>query len=138
MMTNHHCVEACLAELSTKNKSLVEFGFTAAERNAQPRCSAQLAGVLAGAENVAKDRLDIPILRVDQQRHRRGNSGSPLIDRDGNIVSLMFHGNIHSIAVHYWFDAASNRAIALHPAIIKEALDKVYGATALLRELGAN
>ena len=87
MMTNHHCVEACLAELSTNNKSLVEFGFTAAERNAQPRCSAQLAGVPAGAENVAKDRLDIPILRVDQQQHRRGNSGSPLVDRDGNLVA---------------------------------------------------
>jgi hypothetical protein len=67
-----------------------------------------------------------------------GNSGSPLIDRDGNIVGLMFDGNIHSIAGHYWFNAANNRAIAVHPAIIREALDKVYGATSLLAELGAN
>ncbi len=66
-----------------------------------------------------------------------GSSGSPLIDTDGRIVGLMFDGNIHSIAGHYWFNGANNRAIALHPAIIREALDKVYGAKALLTELGA-
>ncbi len=66
-----------------------------------------------------------------------GNSGSPLIDASGRIVGLMFDGNIHSIAGHYWFDAANNRAIAVHPAIIREALDKVYGAKALLTELNA-
>ena len=47
----------------------------------------------------------------------------------------MFDGNIHSIAGAYWFDAAKNRAIAVHPAIIREALDKVYGAKSLLAEL---
>jgi hypothetical protein len=66
-----------------------------------------------------------------------GNSGSPLIDADGRIVGLMFDGNIHSIAGRYWFDAANNRAIAVHPAIIREALDKVYGARSLLTELNA-
>jgi hypothetical protein len=64
-----------------------------------------------------------------------GNSGSPLIDGDGRIVGLMFDGNIHSVAGHYWFNAANNRAIAVHPAIIREALDKVYGARLLLAEL---
>jgi len=64
-----------------------------------------------------------------------GNSGSPLIDAQGRIVGLMFDGNIHSISGDYWFDAAKNRAIAVHPAIIREALDKVYGAAALLAEL---
>jgi hypothetical protein len=64
-----------------------------------------------------------------------GNSGSPLIDAQGQIVGLMFDGNIHSISGDYWFDAAKNRAIAVHPAIIREALDKVYGAAALLQEM---
>jgi hypothetical protein len=67
-----------------------------------------------------------------------GNSGSPLIDARGNVVGLMFDGNIDSIAGSYWFDAAKNRAIAVHPAIIREALDKVYGAKSLLAELGAS
>ena len=66
-----------------------------------------------------------------------GNSGSPLIDGEGKIVGLMFDGNIHSIAGHYWFNGANNRAIAVHPAIIREALDKVYGAKGLLAELNA-
>jgi hypothetical protein len=64
-----------------------------------------------------------------------GNSGSPLIDAQGRIVGLMFDGNIHSISGDYWFDTAKNRAIAVHPAIIREALDKVYGAAALLQEM---
>jgi len=64
-----------------------------------------------------------------------GNSGSPLIDANGAIVGLMFDGNIHSVAGRYWFDPANNRAIAVHPAIIREALEKVYGAKALMNEL---
>ena len=87
----------------------------------------------------AKDQLDMrtPFCISTNNDIVGGNSGSPLIDRDGNIVGLMFDGNIHSIAGHYWFNAANNRAIAVHPAIIREALHKVYAATALLIELGA-
>jgi Peptidase S46 len=66
-----------------------------------------------------------------------GNSGSPLIDASGNIVGIIFDGNIHSIAGRYWFKSENNRAIALHPAIIREALSKVYGAKELLSELSA-
>jgi V8-like Glu-specific endopeptidase len=64
-----------------------------------------------------------------------GNSGSPLIDGKGAIVGLLFDGNIHSISGSYWFDAAKNRAVAVHPAIMREALGKVYGANTLLAEL---
>jgi hypothetical protein len=66
-----------------------------------------------------------------------GNSGSPLIDASGKIVGLMFDGNIHSIAGRYWFDPEVNRAVAVHPAIIREALTKVYDARMLLAELAA-
>src|SRR5271168_4096991 len=52
ILTNHHCVESCLAELSTKEKSLVELGFAAKDRRAEQRCPAQLADVLVGGENV--------------------------------------------------------------------------------------
>jgi hypothetical protein len=67
-----------------------------------------------------------------------GNSGSPLIDVGGKIVGLMFDGNIYSIAGRYRFNPENNRAIAVHPAIIREALDKVYGAKELLAELQLN
>jgi hypothetical protein len=65
-----------------------------------------------------------------------GNSGSPLINAKGELVGLMFDGNIHSISGNYWFDTEKNRAIAVHPAIMKEGLAKVYKADALLREIG--
>ena len=67
-----------------------------------------------------------------------GNSGSPLINARGDVVGLMFDGNIHSISGAYWFDTARNRAIAVHPAIMREALMKVYDAKELLAELGGS
>ena len=67
-----------------------------------------------------------------------GNSGSPLINASGKIVGLMFDGNIHSIAGRYWFNPEINRAVAVHPAIIREALAKVYDAKQLLTELQAD
>ncbi|MDH3255338.1 MAG: S46 family peptidase, partial [Acidobacteriota bacterium] len=66
-----------------------------------------------------------------------GNSGSPLVDKDANLVGLVFDGNIHSIAGDYWFDPKMNRTVAVHPAIMLEALETVYGADALLEELGS-
>jgi hypothetical protein len=85
----------------------------------------------------AKDRLDMrtPFCISTNNDIVGGNSGSPMIDAGGRIVGLMFDGNIHSIAGHYWFNPADNRAIAVHPAIIREALDKVYGAGWLLSEI---
>jgi Peptidase S46 len=66
-----------------------------------------------------------------------GNSGSPLIDARGRVVGLMFDGNIHSISGDYWYDTELNRAVAVDPAIIFEALRKVYRAKELLAEMGA-
>jgi hypothetical protein len=66
-----------------------------------------------------------------------GNSGSPLIDSGGHLVGLMFDGNIHSIAGSYWFDPELNRAVAVDPAIMLEALRKIYKADGLLSEIGA-
>lgn len=64
-----------------------------------------------------------------------GNSGSPVIDKDGKLAGLIFDGNIHSISGAYWFDSELNRSVAVHPAIMLEALDKVYGAGHLLDEM---
>ena len=88
----------------------------------------------------AKDRLDMRT-KFNLSTNNDivgGNSGSPLIDTQGRIVGLMFDGNIHSISGAYWFDTGKNRAIAVHPAIMLEALKKVYAADALLAELGVS
>ena len=64
-----------------------------------------------------------------------GNSGSPLLNRKGDLVGLIFDGNIHSLGGAYAYDAAHNRAVAVDSAAILEALDKVYDAKALVDEL---
>jgi hypothetical protein len=64
-----------------------------------------------------------------------GNSGSPILAADGNLVGLAFDGNIHSIAGDYWFDESVNRTVGVNTAIILEALDRVYGADHLIGEL---
>jgi hypothetical protein len=85
-----------------------------------------------------KDKLDMntPFNLTTNNDIVGGNSGSALINAKGEIVGLMFDGNIHSISGSYWFDTEKNRGVAVHPAIIKEALSKVYGADELLKELG--
>jgi V8-like Glu-specific endopeptidase len=65
-----------------------------------------------------------------------GNSGSPLLDAQGQLVGLLFDGNIHAISGNFWYDAARNRAVSVHPAIMRVALTQVYDAGGLARELG--
>ena len=65
-----------------------------------------------------------------------GNSGSPVMTAKGEIVGLVFDGNIHSISGSYWFDAAMNRTVSVHPDFIRVALQDVYQGRTLERELG--
>ena len=64
-----------------------------------------------------------------------GNSGSPVINRQGEVVGLIFDGNIHSLVWNFQYDDQKGRAIAVHSEGILEALDKVYQAEELVREL---
>jgi hypothetical protein len=64
-----------------------------------------------------------------------GNSGSPIINKHGEIVGLVFDGNIHSLGGAFWFDGRTNRAVAVHSGGILEAMDKIYDAKELLKEL---
>jgi hypothetical protein len=64
-----------------------------------------------------------------------GNSGSPLINREGEIVGVIFDGNIHSLGGDFFFDPALNRAISVESTAISEALAKIYGAERVLEEL---
>ena len=66
-----------------------------------------------------------------------GNSGSPVIDRAGEVVALIFDGNRESLGGDYGYDAATNRAVALHGPAILEGLEKVYGAGRLVEEIRA-
>jgi hypothetical protein len=64
-----------------------------------------------------------------------GNSGSPVINRNAELVGLIFDGNIESLAGDFVYEGEKNRAVAVHPAAMIEALRKLYGAGALADEL---
>ena len=66
-----------------------------------------------------------------------GSSGSPVVNAKGQIVGTAFDGNIHSIAGDFTYDGSLNRTIAVSTVAISQALDKVYGDTALEHELTA-
>jgi hypothetical protein len=64
-----------------------------------------------------------------------GNSGSPVINAAGEIVGLIFDGNIESLVGDFVYEGSTNRAVAVHTAAMTEALQKVYGAGKLANEL---
>ncbi|WP_266157327.1 S46 family peptidase [Dyella silvatica] len=64
-----------------------------------------------------------------------GNSGSPVIDREGRAVGLIFDGNIHSIGGDFTYDSSNNRAVAVDTAALVEAVRKVYKLPLLADEL---
>ena len=64
-----------------------------------------------------------------------GNSGSPVINRQAEIVGLIFDGNIESLVSDYVYNGENNRAVAVHTAAMTEALRKLYNADAVLNEL---
>jgi hypothetical protein len=64
-----------------------------------------------------------------------GNSGSPVIDRDGQLIGLIFDGNIESLVGRFVYDETTNRAVAVHAAVMIEILRKLYDAGPLADEL---
>jgi len=64
-----------------------------------------------------------------------GNSGSPVLNRQGELVGLAFDGNIESHLGRYTFNPANNRCLCVDARAILEALAKVYDADAIVQEL---
>jgi hypothetical protein len=65
-----------------------------------------------------------------------GNSGSPVVSRAGEVVGIIFDGNLHQLPGSFLYTDVRARSLAVHSAGIVEALRKVYRADGLLRELG--
>lgn len=64
-----------------------------------------------------------------------GNSGSPVINARGELVGLIFDGNIQSLPGYFVYDSAVNRAVSVDSRGILEALKGVYKADAIASEL---
>jgi hypothetical protein len=92
---------------------------------------------LTPKETAGRDKLDLstPLDFVSTGDIIGGNSGSPVVNRDGELVGLIFDGNIESLAGDFVYDGSKNRAVAVHSAGMIEGLRKLYGAGALADEL---
>jgi Peptidase S46 len=64
-----------------------------------------------------------------------GNSGSPIITAKGEVIGVVFDGNILSLGGAFAYDGSVNRCVGVSTTAITEVLQKVYGQAALVSEL---
>ena len=80
-------------------------------------------------------KLDTPYNLVSTNDITGGNSGSPLINRAGEIVGIIFDGNIHSLVNDFQYSETQSRAVSVDSRGIMEALQKIYRAQRVVNEL---
>jgi hypothetical protein len=92
---------------------------------------------LAQSWMASKSKLDLktPLNFVSTADIIGGNSGSPTVNRQGEVVGIIFDGNMGSLPWQFAYSDAQGRAISVDSRGIQEALRKIYNATALADEL---
>ena len=84
-----------------------------------------------------KDKLDLktPFNFVSTADTIGGNSGSPVLNRAGELVGINFDRNRHGLVRNFVYTDVQARHISVHSRAVLEALRKLYGAEALVKEL---
>lgn len=81
-------------------------------------------------------RLKTPFNYVTTTDTHGGNSGSPTVNTKGEIVGILFDGNIEGLPNRFVYRDQRERSVHVASQGIIEALRTIYGAGRLLRELG--
>ncbi len=83
----------------------------------------------------SKVNLSTPVNFVSTNDITGGNSGSPVINKNMELVGLVFDGNIESLAGRFVYEGTANRTVSVHPGFIIEALRTIYSADAIANEI---
>ena len=86
----------------------------------------------------AKDRVDLEtqLNFVCTADIIGGNSGSPVVNREGELVGLIFDGNIQSLTSDYLYTDEQARAVSVAGVGILEAIRAIYGDSELADSIG--
>jgi hypothetical protein len=93
--------------------------------------------VLPASYHRAKDKLDLNTVldTVNTGDSIGGNSGSPVVNRKGEVIGILFDGNIQSLPWNFQFDEEIGRSVLTDTRGVIEALRKIYNAQPLADEL---
>ncbi len=85
----------------------------------------------------ARDKIDLstPLNFVCSGDIIGGNSGSPVINAAGELVGLVFDGNVESFIGRFFYDETANRTVSVCSQAMIEAMNKIYGAEDLAKEI---
>ena len=86
-------------------------------------------------QSKSKLKLTTPLNFVSTTDIIGGNSGSPTVNRKGEVVGIVFDGNIQSLAWNFVYEDKDARSVHVDSRGIVEALKTIYGATGLVQEL---
>ena len=84
---------------------------------------------------IDKQRNDLVVSFITTNDITGGNSGSPVLNGNGELIGLAFDGNYEALSHKIAFDKDLNRTICVDVRYVLWCIDKLGGASHLIKEL---